>query len=36
MHKITKDKFKALGNEISQRLFNMLTNGLDEEFALYE
>ena len=30
------DKFKTLDNENSQRAFYMFTNGLDEEFALYE
>ena len=30
------DKFKTLGNDNSQRVFYMFTNGLDEEFALYE
>jgi len=30
------DKFKTLDNENSQRVFYMFTNGLDEEFALYE
>ena len=34
--KTATDQFKALDNENSQRVFYMFTNGLDEEFALYE
>ena len=34
--KTATDKFKTLENENCQRVFYMFTNGLDEEFALYE
>ena len=36
MYKNNKDNFKTLDNGNSQRVFFMFTNGLDEEFALYE
>ena len=36
MLKTTIDNFKTLDKENSQRVFFIFTNGLDEEFALYE